>query len=295
MRVRVLAAVVVLACLASSAFAFIGPSTAGLSQGQWSAGANYDYSSQDLDKETIKYTYIENYYEPDGTPDGDPYTESGSYKLEVRNFNLSRYYGKLGYGITDQLEVYGQLGIADLKAEARECYDGDEDEWYGSNFDNALAWGLGTKYTFYKQDKIDWGVGLQLNMYSTSVDYKGSYADEDEYGAYEGSWKETTDIDTLGLILTVGPTVDMDGWKLYGGVLVSYLSADYDYKYTDNWLYEDDYYGNATCKDSGSYDQTSFGGYVGAQCKIYENWDLAVEFQATNDGWGAGVGVEVPF
>ena len=77
--------------------------------------------------------------------------------------------------------------------------------------------------------------------------------------------------------------------------LLSPISADYDYKETGSWVGSDDYYGNWTGKDSGNYDINSFGGYVGAQCNIYQNWNLAVEFMGTNDGWGAGAGIEIPF
>jgi hypothetical protein len=292
MRVKMFAACVVLTFLASSAFAIIGPSTAGLTQGGWSLGGNYLYSSQDLDKETIKWRETETGYTDEGDVDYGPITDHGSYKLEIRNMNINRYYGKLGYGLMDTWEVYGQIGIADVKAESKEV---DDTEWCGYNLDNDIAYGLGTKYTFLKQESMDWGIGLQVNMYSTSVDDKGTYSGTDESGDYTGSWKETTDIDTMGVTLTVGPTIDMGGWKLYCGGLFTYLTADYNYKENEHWDYDDGYYGYYTAKDSGTYNSNSFGGYVGAQFAVYDNCNVAVEFQGTNDGWAAGAGVEIPF
>jgi hypothetical protein len=288
MRAGIITAGVVMVFCTSSAFAFIGPPTARLTHGQWSAGANYTYSSQDLDKTKIKYDWAD--FDSDGvmTDSG-----SGSYKLEVRDLNTNLYYAHLGYGIFDSLEVYGQLGIADVKADTKEVND---DQWYGYNLDNELAWGLGGKYTFAKQDKMDWGAALQLNWYSNSVSDKFTDVFDDGEGFTETELsKETTDIDTLGIVIAVGPTIDMGVWKLYGGGLCQILTADYDYKENGSWSDSDGDSGTWTDKDSGSYDQTSFGGYVGASFDVYKNCNTAIELSFTGDGWGAGVGIEIPF
>jgi hypothetical protein len=282
----------VLVFLSSSAFALIGPPTAELSKGQWSIGGNYQYSSQDLDK--IKITWSGSYI--DYEPDGDVFDEGpigpGSYKLETRNLNTNVYYGRLSYGLLDTWEVYGQAGIADVKAEAKVV---ENTEWHGYNLDNELAWGLGTKYTFLKKEKIDWGVGVQLNFYSNSVDDDFSEPFDDEGYTGTETWTETTDIDTLGIVVAVGPTIDMGGWNLYGGALFQSLTADYDYKEEGSWIGEDDYYGNWTIKDSGDTDTISFGGYVGAKVGVYNNCSMAIEFVGTNNGWGAGAGFTIPF
>jgi hypothetical protein len=292
MRVRVIMMGLVLVFVSSSAFALIGTPTAGLEKGKWSVGANYTYSSQDLDKTKIDYDWSWVDYLPDGTVD-DSASGSSSYKLEIRNLNTNLYYGRLGYGLMDQWEVYGQVGLADVKAESKS--EGGT-RWYGNNLDNELAWGLGTKYTFAKKGKIDWGAGLQLNWYSNSV--SDCFSETTDYG--EGytetdTWEETTDIDTLGILVAVGPTIDMGGWKLYGGAVYQLLTASYDYDENGSWLGSDDYYGTWTDKDSGDYDSSSFGGYIGAQVGVYKNWNMAVELLGTNDGWGAGAGIEIPF
>jgi hypothetical protein len=290
MKVKFLTACVALTFLAaSSAFAFMGPPTAGLNQGQWSAGANYSYSSQDLD--TIKITWDEV-----GEDDGTPYTDSGTYKLDIRNLNTNSYFGKLGYGLMQQWEVYGQIGLVDIKAEAKEKDEGED--WYGYNLDNELAWGLGTKYTFYKQNKIDWGATVQLNWFdsSESESYTWSHAIfEGSEGTCNHTGKGTTDIQTLGIIVAVGPNIDMGGWKLYGGALYQLLTSDYDYKEHETWEDTEGSSGWWTCTDSGDTDTSNFGGYVGAQMDVYKNYSLAVEVQGTNNGWGAAVGVEIPF
>jgi opacity protein-like surface antigen len=285
MRARIFTAGLVVAFLASGAFAFIGPPTAGLNQNQWGVGANYLYSRQDLD--TIKAKWTET-----GLDDGTPYTDRGGYKLDISDLTINRYYGRLGYGVSDLWEVYGQLGIADVKGDYKykDVDDPNDITEGGVNFDDGFVWGFGTKYTFYKQNKIDWGAVLQLDWLSTDSSWK--YTESDP--GYTETGKETVDFDSWGFLVAVGPTVDMGGWKLYGGALYSYLSIDHNFKCTGTWTSEGGD-GSFTDKESGDTTQNSFGGYVGAQFDVYKNYSVAVEFLGTNNGWGLGAGIEIPF
>jgi hypothetical protein len=256
------------------AFGYIGQPTAELNKGQWSAGFNYSYSTQELDKTKMKWVeYI------DGVLD-----DSGSRKMESKDFDTQRYYGRLVYGIADSWEVYGQLGGADVKGKFREVGD---DDWWSVNFDNDFAWGLGTKITFAKQPKTNWGVALQMNWLNTSCSKKGS----DEEDGYSESWKDTSDLKTWDLLIAVGPTVDMGGWKLYGGPFYYYLSGDLSTKETGTWDEGEDS-GSWIYKESGDLEaQSNFGGYIGAQVDITKTCNASLEFSATGDGWGAGAGL----
>jgi len=257
-RIMLVSAVFLAACLGVSASASIGTPTAGLGQGQWSLGFDYTYSTQDLDKIKMKGS-----------------DESEKYKN--RDFNVNRYYGVLSYGLTEEWEVSAKVGIADVKTQLKG--EGD-DEWSGHNFDNDIAWGWGTKVTFLKQEKCDWGASLQMNWLNTSWDQK-----------YEDG-KESIDIDTYDLLIAVGPTVDMGGWKLYGGPFFYYLSGDVDWKGSETD--EDD--GLVTWKESGDLRaKSNFGGYIGAQFELAKNWDAGVEFSLTGDGWGLGTGITFKF
>jgi len=268
--------VVVVVCLCgvtAMALDQLGPPTAGLKQGQWSAGFNYSYSSQDLDKTKMKWSEV-----------WDGESDSGSYKLKIKDWKTQRYYGRIGYGVDDWWEVYAQLGVADVKSKFKEVGD---DEWSGVNFDNDFAWGLGTKVTFARQDKIDWGVAFQMNWLNTSRSEKGT----DEEDGDSESWKETIDIETYDLLLAVGPTVDMGGWKLYGGPFYYYLSGDIKIKETGTWTGEEDS-GSWLYKEKGDLEAASnFGGYIGAQLDLTQNCNATVEFASTGDGWGLGTGI----
>jgi hypothetical protein len=261
------------------AFGYIGQPTAELNKGQWSAGFNYSYSTQDLDTTKMKWSELEY-----GDFADDP--AFGSFKMENKDFDTQRYLGRIVYGLNDSWEVYGQLGGADVKGKFREVGDTDWDDT-SINFDNDFTWGWGTKITFAKQPKTNWGVALQMNWLNTSWSDKGS----DEWDGVSESWQETVDLDTWDLVIAVGPTVDMGGWKLYGGPFYYYLSGDYDRTEKGTWT-ADDFSGGWIEKESGDLEADSnFGGYIGAQVDISKTCNASLEFSATGDGWGAGAGL----
>jgi hypothetical protein len=256
-------------CCAGSAFAvgFLGTPTAELKAGQWSAGFDYTYSTQDLDKNKMK-----------GSEDGVPYT----YKTKNKDFDMNRYYGILSYGVTEDWEVNIKLGIADVKSR----YKADEAgaEWLGTNFDNDFAWGWGTKYTFCKQDKVAWGVSAQMNWIDTQVTYKG--VDDD------GPYKDQLDMETWDLFVAVGPTVDMGGWKLYGGPFYYFLDGDLDVK----GFYGDGDGGTINYKETGDIEaKDNWGGFIGAQVDVCQNWVWTVEGSFTGSGYGLGTGIAIKF
>jgi hypothetical protein len=234
----------------------LGTPTAELDQGQWNVGFNYGYLSTDLDKTKIS-----------GAEGGIP----GSTKVEINDYNINRYYGTIGYGLTSAWEAYIQLGWADVKANVKFA-DGDEE---GTNFDNDFAWGWGTRYTFYEQGNVRWGATVQMNWIDTSWDEKGA------------DWKDEVDIDDYDLLVGVGPTVDMSGWKLYGGPFYYMLDGDLDLKGYD---------AGTAYKFSGDLEEDSnIGGFIGAQCSVMEKYDVTAEFSFTGDGWAVGAGVYYAF
>ncbi len=262
MRLKIVFVCMVLGLLSSSALAvgFLGPSTAELNKGQWSIGYNYLYSDQDLDDSKLKYMNSEGI------------TDQGELSLE--NVKLQRHYGTVSYGLADWWEIYASVGVADVKTEAEETYPGELYE-YSLNFDNDIAWGWGTRITFLKGDSMSWGAAVQMNWLDTSWDEKGS------------DWKDEVDIDCYDLFITVGPTFDMGGWKLYCGPFYYYLDGDIDYKYSEPGYWS---------KTEGDVEaDANFGGRVGVQIPVAQTWDLTVEGSATGDGWGLGGGLAWKF
>ena len=262
--------------VSASGVGFIGAPTAGLEQGQWNVGFNYMYSDMELDKTKISGAWAEFDGAGDLVDGG-----SESFKIEIDNVKTQRYYGTIGYGLTDSWEAYVQLGIADLKAQIR---DADEpDDWDGFNFDNDFAWGWGTKYTFHEQGNCRWGASVQMNWLDTSWDMKST----DSFGTEE----EQIDYSTYDLIIAVGPTVDMGGWNLYGGPFYYMLDGDLDVEGTETWAT-----GSEIWKYSGDLEEdSSFGAFVGTQCMLMDKYCLTTELSLTGGGWAFGAGLAVPF
>lgn len=272
-----LAVVVVVGLCASSVFAVIGPPTAGLNKGQWSGGFDYSYSKQGLDKTTLKGTYF-------STDAGVP--QSTSTNLKFKHLKTQRYYGTIGYGIDDWWELNVSLGISDVKDTYKQVKVGKVYEWIGINLDNDLAWGWGTKVTFARQDKIDWGVAFQMNWLDTSMSYDTTESSGTEL------YHRTPSLSTYDLLVAVGPTVDMGGWKLYGGPFYYYLNGDLDSKVIG---YESGVF-DFIDKESGDLRaKDNFGGFIGAQVDLTNSIVWTVEVSAQQNGWGLGTGIAFKF
>jgi hypothetical protein len=253
------------------AVGFLGPPTAELNKGQSSGGFDYSYSKQDMDTSDTKWVWY-----VDGAFD-----ESGTTKVKIEDVTRNLYYANLGYGIDDAWQVYVKLGIADVKEELYPGADLDycEDGRVGLNFDNDFAWGWGTKYTFAEKESVDWGVALQMNWLDASWSQTDSDATE--------TWKETVDLSDFDLLLAVGPTIDMGCCKVYGGPFYYYLSGDADATHKTVATTGTFWSGKA----SGDLEADSnFGGHIGAQLDLAQNWNMAVEFSFI-DGWGLGAGI----
>ena len=247
----------------------VGPPTAELKAGQWSIGGDYVYSDIDLDTSKMKYT--------------DSEGGSGKTPFDFPKVKTHFYYATLGYGLAENWEVYGRLGIADIKGKVR--WTDYSNEWEGGNFDNDLVWGVGTRYTFYQQDKVRWGVTAQMSWIDTSLEWKET--DEDY-----GNVKETFDLSAFDLLVAVGPTVDMGGWKLYGGPFFYMLDGDAEDKETWSGAVEP----SGWWKGSSDVEEdSSFGGYVGAAIPLTEKIDITFEGAAISGGWGLGAGITLKF
>jgi hypothetical protein len=244
--------------LAGSALALapMGPPTAGLKTGQFRAGAEYSYTTTDL---KIDWG-------------GDEYTAK-DIKVNVISANI-------GYGVMDDLEVFARLGASNAEG------DSDSEDIGNAAGDYKFAWGLGTKYTFLKQENLDWGVLFQIGWLSTESSDSGSYTEGEGEGEITYNWDETYKVDMYNIEIAVGPTWKAaEGLSIYGGPFFNIIrgNADYDYSETPG-----------TYTDSESADikeKSMFGGYVGAQWDFMQNASAFGEFQYTGAGWTFGTGV----
>jgi opacity protein-like surface antigen len=129
MEKKLLVVLVVVGLCSTAALALdpMGPPTAGLKQGQVSAGLEYLYSDMDLRVE-------------------------GS---DLKNVRMNKGYANLGYGIADNWEAFIRLGGAEAD------FKTDEFEYNG---DIGFAYGFGTKVTLWEQSpELKWGGLFQMS------------------------------------------------------------------------------------------------------------------------------------
>ena len=184
--------------------------------------------------------------------------------------------------------MYVKLGVADIKGKARRTADADiwgpnNDEWSGYNFDNNFAWGWGTRYTFARQDNVAWGAAVQMNWLNTEWSTRFPDPDED----WTGTVKNKIEFKSYDLLISAGPSVDLGGWKLYGGPFYYYVNGDL--KSSASVLSEDggDVYTFNEKSKGNIKAKSNFGGFVGTQFDLTQSLSMTVEFASTTKGgWG---------
>jgi hypothetical protein len=255
---KLLLLAVVLALAAGStalALAPMGPPTAGLKTGQFRTGFEYTRSSADLKVDW----------------------DDGSSET-VKDAKSNMYFANLGYGLMDDWEGFVRLSAANAKGEY-EHYS----VTYSGTGDYKFAWGLGTKYTFLKQENIDWGALFQITWMRSKFDQSGSEPIIDD--GFD-TWTDEVKLREYDIEIAVGPTWKAaEGLSIYGGPFFNFIRGKVDIDeegistpYSYSW--------SADVKE-----KSMFGGYVGGQWDFYKNASVFGEFQFTGSGWTFGTGV----
>ena len=260
-------AIVMVVALGSSVLAvgFLGTPTAEIGQGNWSIGYDYSYSSQDTEKTRASFSI------DGGTPD--------LFEFKLKDLNVQRHYATIGYGLTPDWDVYVKLGIADVKGQGKDFgTPGDPNDpgsdW-GMNFDNKFAWGWGTRYTFARHDNIAWGAALQMNWLDTELTKR------------DGDSRDKFTFDSYDLLISAGPTVDMGGWKVYGGPFYYYLNGEYKGTYERP--------GTTANEKADIRADRNWGGFIGSTVDLGHNLNWTIEYSTTGKGWGLGTGIAWSF
>lgn len=255
-------------CSSGALATTMGPPVAGLETGQFSIGLDYSTSEIGVDGDGE----FELFGETDFLGEFD---ESGPVKFKD-DIESDMIFANLGYGISDKLEVFLRLGMADLSSD-----DAGFDGSFGGS--SEFAWGLGAKATFYEETNLKLGGLFQITL--------GSADDEitmtvDDPSGEEQEVDTPADIYWYEIKIAVGPAYELtEGCSIYGGPFYHLISGDLDAKDSRDDV---DIGGG----DTASYDislsadieeQSNFGGYIGAQIDLAENLPLCVEYQFTGD------------
>lgn len=190
----------------------------------------------------------------------------------LEDVEFTRHYYNWSIALGENFNFGLLLGAASADA------DSDLSEISDFNGDNGFSYGFNLKCTFHHGEIFDLGTTIQMTWFSSE-----DSLDVDIPGFFTGNADVDFD-DAYDLQVAVGPTVDMGGWKLYGGALYYLLEGDLDV--------------SVSGVGSASFDideDDAFCGFVGAQFDFYKNTDVIVEYILGNNSYGVNAGVGVTF
>jgi hypothetical protein len=263
------------------ALAPMGPPTAGLNQGQFRAGADYSYSEMDLEL------------------DADNPIDDGT----IQDLESNMVFANLGYGVMSNWEAFVQLGVANVEFDKIKYDDGEVASGIGFDGDYGFAWGFGTKYTFWEQmENLHWGILFQMKWVNSEDTLAGAEVEDLGDGVWEiETIRSDAEFDYYEMQIAVGPTWEaMEGFCIYGGPFLHMVSGDLDNDFSETVATYDNPNGAGTPltgpttlsgKESSDLEEEStFGGYVGAQLDVTEQMQVFAEVMFTGDAWGIGGG-----
>jgi hypothetical protein len=291
MEKKLLVVLVVVGLCSTAALALdpMGPATAGLKQGKFSAGVDYAYSQMDLQYDGDYSFYVENV---------DIYGTLKD-KFKLKDTQMHKAYFNLGYGVCDSVEAFVRLGVANLyaKQKARGVEDYYAyDVWFDPldyDSDTGFAVGFGGKVTFWEPSP-ECKVGFLAQASWASVDYDMTmygYADgaDADFGADISGELDFWEVQlALGVTYQLAPSV-----SIYGGPFYYWFSGDYDYD-ASGWWWADWHGDYEDMTREGSYDvedEGCFGGYVGVQFAATENISFNAECQGAKGALVLGTGM----
>jgi len=268
-RIATLAVVIMVAGFCSSvavALPTMGPPKAMIGMDQWVVGLNYSRSNMDLE------SWGDQRNAPDVGPTLDDYT-----RFEIDGLESNMVLGQLGYGVHDNWDAFVHIGASDAADEIKEDPStGTGSTYTGLDGSLGIAWGFGTRVTFWEDEGVTWG-GL----------FQTTWSDPDESDVKlkgDSTFSGDADLDFWEVQVALGPTVEMDGVSIYGGPFLHFVGGDLD---IDGRSTADAT--NVTISQD-LREESHIGGYVGAQWFVNDSTCAHVELQFTGDAWAAGVG-----
>jgi hypothetical protein len=247
----------------------MGPPKALLGQDRWDLGLEYAHQSMDLEA-------------VGPVQDIQPgLTVTRKDKHNIDNFKSNIVLARAGYGINDDWDAFVRVGVVDAQADIERTYtDGaPSDEYEGFDGSFGLAWGVGTRATFWQDEEVSWGGLLQITWLEpgdSSIDLSGD-------PVFTGD----AEIDIWEVQIAVGPTLRLDdNFRVYGGPFLHFVNGDLDLSGSTVDMGTD-----LRVEAEGDIEEKSqIGGYVGANLDVDQNTSCCLEFQFTGDAWGIGIG-----
>ncbi len=262
-KIRFLSVVAIVAGLSgSAAFALdpMGPPAARVREGRFSVG--FDFSHSETDIELSNGRWVEN--------DAGVIEDAGqAVDLTIKDFEVNKLYGSVGYGIMENWEAFLQVG-----ATAAEFGDSiwNDTEDFESN--SQFGIGGGVRATFYEAIKFKIGGLFQVNW----SEFDG------KLDATPWPAPDSLDVNLTQMQIAIGVSYMLRDWVwVYGGPFAHYIKGDLEDIYTDYEFTWD--------IDEGPI----YGGFVGAEMKVARDLFFNVEYQHSSDANAFGAGLMFRF
>ena len=222
----------------------IGNPTATVEQGSFRVGAEIDLTERDIE------------------------VDDGGESLEAES---NRYIVRGTYGISDQINVYAKLGMADCTVDEFE-FDGD----------NEFTYGGGLKATIYDAGEVKIGLVAQLSHFSSEDTI---WEKEGGYGGV--SWEERGERELTSWEdeIAVGASYGgLGNFVPYGGIFYSRIDGEADYEQSgERYHYGSEVHSYSYPETSDFEESDSIGIFVGADYAVSEQFNLGAEARLINE------------
>jgi len=211
---------------------------------------------------------------------------SNEYKIE--NLQTDMFTARFDSGIWENWDVFLRLGASGAKGDITEkTASGINGDKY-KDFDGSLgfAWGFGTRATFYEEDVTTWGGLFQV----TWANPDGSSIIDKNDTNFSGD----AEIKYWEVQIAIGPTVELDNIRLYGGPFLHFVNGDLDLNGSSKITIPPTLDTVIEAKHDIE-EESQLGGFAGAQWYLGNNTSMYTELQFTGDAWGIGLGTTWKF
>jgi len=253
----------------------MGPPRAMVGQDRWAVDVGVSHSKMDL----------EAFGEAREDPDGAGWLPKSYAKHKIEDLTSNMLLGRLSYGAYDTVDVFVCLGLSDAQDDMTEelATGGDGNKYTGLECSHGLAYGVGARATFWQEGNIVWGGLFQILWHNPSdgdIDLAPTDGDPAKLSG-------DVELDLQEIQVAVGPTVNLDGFSVYGGPFLHFVTGDLDIDAsgTDSFSAV-----NRVDLSQDIREESEFGVFVGAQGEWDKDTGWFAEFQMTGDAWGIGIG-----
>ena len=253
----------------------MGPPRALVGQDRWAVDVGFSHSKMDL----------EAFVDAREDPDGAGWLPASYAKHKIEDYTSNMLIGRLSYGAYDTVDVFVCLGLTDAQDEMTEelATGGDGNKYKGLDCNHGLAWGVGARATFWQEGDIVWGGLVQVlweNPSDGDVDLTPTDGDPAKLSG-------DVELNLQEIQVAVGPTVQLEGFSVYGGPFLHFVTGDLDVEASGMDSFSAL---NRVDLSQDIREESEFGLFVGAQGEADQDTAWFVEFQITSDAWGVGIG-----